>query len=413
MAHAGVVSNPRQAALESLDKMRLSASLGVPQAVLPPHERPRELWLRRLGLGGSLEQVLAAAAAGDGHLLRLCSSASAMWTANAATVAPSSDTLDGRLHLTVANLTAMFHRSLEADVTERVLAAIFRDERHFAVHAAVPGGAAFADEGAANHTRLAVDDRAVHLFGWGRRTWGEATAPRVFPARQALEASQAVARLCALPQDRVLYRQQHPDGIDAGAFHSDVLAVGNANFLVLHEQAFVDPDQLTRCLAERLGPGFCYRLVSESELPAARAVATYPFNSQLVSLPGGAMALIAPEESQRDDLVRGFLERLVAEDNPLSEVRFQSVAGSMRNGGGPACLRLRVVLSAEERTAIGARVFVDDGLLADLRAWVLRHYRDRLTVSDLADPAFCLEMRSALDELTGLLGLGSVYDFQR
>jgi succinylarginine dihydrolase len=85
----------------------------------------------------------------------------------------------------------------------------------------------------------------------------------------------------------------------------------------------------------------------------------------------------------------------------------------MRNGGGPACLRLRVVLTEEERAAIGANVWLDDTLHAALTAWVTRHYRDRLTPDDLADPALLDEGRRALDELSALLRLGNIYPFQR
>src|SRR5438552_8141824 len=84
IAHGGEVSNPRQAALQGLDKMRFVAELGVAQAVLPPQPRPSVSTLRRLGFQGSDEAVVAAAAKENEHLLRLCSSAAALWPANAA-----------------------------------------------------------------------------------------------------------------------------------------------------------------------------------------------------------------------------------------------------------------------------------------------------------------------------------------
>jgi succinylarginine dihydrolase len=410
--HGGLVANPRAAALEGLEKMRLLHSLGVGQAVLPPHERPLVSALRRLGFSGADVDVVASAQQKAPELVRLCSSASAMWTANAATVAPSSDTLDGRVHVTVANLSQMFHRSLEAPTTERVLSAIFADPRHFAVHAALPSGALFSDEGAANHTRLGTSAGTVHLFGWGRRTFGDAELPKLHPARQTLEASLAVARLNRLPPEQSLYWQQAPHGIDAGAFHSDVLAVGNRGFLLLHEHAFVEPGALLADLTRRLGDAFRYQLVTNAELPVASAVAAYPFNSQLVTLPSGRMALIAPGEAQHEPATRRMLDALVAGGGPVEQVRFVEVNGSMKNGGGPACLRLRVPLTREERAAVRARVFFDDTLYATLRGWIERHYRDRLAPSDLADPGLLLETRQALDELTRLLDLGSIYDFQ-
>src|SRR5271165_378433 len=125
MSHGGQSSNPRAAALEGLTKMRFVRDLGVSQAVLPPHDRPSLASLRRLGFHGSDEEVIAAAAGDDGFYLRICSSASAMWAANAATVVPSSDTADGRVHIVVANLQHMFHRSIEPPCTLRALRAIF------------------------------------------------------------------------------------------------------------------------------------------------------------------------------------------------------------------------------------------------------------------------------------------------
>jgi succinylarginine dihydrolase len=413
--HAGQRSDPRAAALQGLEKMRFVAGLGVGQAVLPPHPRPDVATLRTLGFGGSDAEVLAAAAREDDLLLRLCSSASAMWTANAATVAPSADTEDARVHLTPANLSTMFHRAREAPVTTAVLRRIFSDPAHFEVHDPLPAGAQFADEGAANHTRLCTGEGTLHLFGWGRMAWprGEVRAPTRYPARQTLEASAAVARLHRLRPGLALPWQQDPEGIDAGAFHTDVLAVGNGAFLMLHDRAFVEPDRLLATLRERLGPDFTFVRASERELPAADAVAAYPFNSQVLTLPSGRMAIVAPSEAREQPRARAFLERVVAAGGPVEAVHYRDVKSSMDNGGGPACLRLRVALTDEERAAAGARVFLDDALYADLRAWIERRYRDRLAFADLADPALLDEVRTALDELTALLRLGAVYDFQR
>lgn len=410
--HAGRVANPRAAALEGLAKMRLVASLGVAQAVLPPQPRPDIDTLRRLGFGGKDRDVLEQAGRGDAHLLRLTSSASAMWTANAATVAPSPDTTDGRLHLTVANLSAMFHRSLEARTTLAVLRAIFSNPTHFEVHEPLPPGDHFSDEGAANHTRLVTEAGTAHLFGWGRSAWDPARAV-AYPRRQTRQASEAVARLNALRPELALLWEQDGAGIDEGAFHSDVLAVGNERFFMLHERAFSHHRDLLEELKKRLGAGFSWALARQSELPAADAVASYPFNSQLVTLPDGTMALIAPSEARDASKCRAFLERVVGEDNPVATIHWVDVNASMNNGGGPACLRLRVPLTEAEERALSARVIFDAELDRDLTAFVEKHYRDRLEARDLSDPALLVEVRTALDELTGLLRLGPVYEFQR
>ncbi len=414
-AHQGEVSNPRAAALEGLSKMRFVRSLGVPQAVLPPHPRPDYSTLRRLGFGGSDSQVIQTAAGNAPELLRLCSSASAMWTANAATVAPSSDARDGRLHLTPANLSALFHRSIEAETTTRIFRAIFADTKRFVVHDPLPSTSQWSDEGAANHSRLATSHGTVHLFGWGRRAFGSSAGTQRFIARQTFEASAAVARLHGLRASIPLLWQQDPAGIDAGAFHTDVLAVANGSVLLVHEQAFVDLPALLDELSERLGPDFRPCVATNDELPVQAAVRAYPFNSQLLDLPGGGMAVIAPSEAEACEETKRYLDRVVSEDNPVREVHYTDVNQSMNNGGGPACLRLRVALTDAEEAAVaaGARVFIDDPLLEELESWVKQHYRDRLTLNDFADPALVTECHTALDELTGILRLGSVYGFQR
>jgi succinylarginine dihydrolase len=425
--HEGSVSNPRAAAKEGIAKMRFVRGLGVAQAVLPPHDRPSLRTLRALGFAGRDEEVIAAAAAFEGGwLLRACSSASAMWTANAATVAPSRDAADGRMHLAPANLSAMFHRSIEAPTTTRVLRAVFADAARFVVHDPLPAGAYFADEGAANHLRLETGRGVAHVLAWGRRAWGRRAdaagagvepgrevAPRAHPARQTLEASEAVARLLGLSPDACLFPQQDPSGIDAGAFHTDVLAVGNGRLVILHELAFADAETLVAALRERLGDELVVERVTNAELPVARAVAAYPFNSQVLSLPGGAMIIVAPEDARDDPASRAVLERIAAGKGPVRSVHYVGVRQSMRNGGGPACLRLRVDATDEELGALSGRVVLDDALATALTAWIERHYRDRLAPADLADPSLARESMEALDALSQLLQLGSVYDFQR
>jgi succinylarginine dihydrolase len=413
MSHGGRPSSPRQGALQSLDKTRALRELGVTQGVLPPHPRPSLSFLRGVGFTGTDEEVLAAAGGDDGHLLRVASSAAAMWTANAATVAPSADTRDGRVHLVTANLDHMLHRALEAETTHSVLSAIFRDEARFAVHAPLPGGGQLADEGAANHSRLYTPGMpAAHVFAWGRAHFRSAPLPTRFPARQTEEASRALARLLQVDPDRALFPQQDPAGIDGGAFHTDVLGVGNEDALLVHERAFSALDELLERLHE-LVPTLAVCRATEAELPVEDAVAAYPFNSQLVTRGDGKMAIIAPVDAEENPRARAYLERAVSELERVDEVRYLDVRQSMRNGGGPACLRLRVALTDEEVGGLCARVILDDALEASLRSWVERRYRDRLVPADLRDPLLHREQMEALDELSQLLELGSVYDFQR
>ena len=241
---------------------------------------------------------------------------------------------------------------------------------------------------------------------------GEA-APARYPARQTLEASRAIARLHRLDAASVLFAQQHPAGIDAGAFHTDVLAVGNGSFFMLHELAFVDAENVLARLAAIVGPGLSIELARQSELPVTDAVTAYPFNSQVLTLADGSMAILAPIESEETPTARAFLERVLAGPNPVRSVVYLDLRQSMNNGGGPACLRQRVPLTDAEVARITADVFFTEELDAALTSWVERRYRDRLLPGDLADPALARESMEALDELTEILAIGSVYDFQR
>ncbi|MCE7518071.1 N-succinylarginine dihydrolase [Vreelandella titanicae] len=415
MSHGGLESNPKEGALQGLLKMKSLMDAGYAQGVLPPQQRPDIGALRDLGFSGSNSEVLARAALEAPQLLRAVCSASSMWTANAGTITPSIDASDNRVHFTPANLQSSFHRYLEPQTTGRVLQAIFRGEQHFAHHPVLPATPAFSDEGAANHTRLCGEygEPGVHLFVYGRQAFGGEREPTRFPARQTLEASQAVARQHGLTQEQTVFAQQHPDAIDAGVFHNDVIAVGNGPVLLYHEMAFLDEEgTLDELRANMASPLIPVRVPLEA-VSMEDAVASYLFNSQLLSNPDGTMTLVVPGECQEREAVwRTIQDYLLAGNNPISEVVVKDVKQSMRNGGGPACLRLRVVLTEAERAALSGRVLLTNALYTDLTAWVERHYRDRLAPDDLADPQLAEESLAALDELTQLLKIGPVYPFQ-
>ena len=325
----GATAFPRAAALQGVEKMRHNLALGLHQGILLPHPRPNREWLAALGTDPeTVPETLRAAAF----------SASAMWAANAATVSPAPDTGDGRCHLTVANLRTMVHRSHEWPATLAQVRLAFADERHFAVHSPVP--ATFGDEGAANHMRLgaAHAEAGVEVFVYGLR--GGA-----FPARQHVEASRAIARLHGLDPARTLFVAQSEAAIAAGAFHNDVVAVANENVLFAHEQAFEDKDGFNGALRALL-PDVEIVEVPASLVSLQDAIRSYLFNGQLVTLAGGEMALILPEEARETPRVWDWLERLVAGNGPIRQLRLVDVRQSMANGGGPACLRLRVVAEA-------------------------------------------------------------------
>lgn len=415
--NAKLVSHPRQAAKEGLAKMFRLHQLGLKQGVLLPQERLHMPTLRHLGFTGSDSEVIAKVSSSAPHLLAMCYSASSMWAANAATVSPSADTADGRVHFTPANLKSMFHRSIEAETTSRLLKVIFNNSACFAHHDALRGGVHFGDEGAANHNRLCSNygDQGVELFVYGRRDFGDSRRNTDFPARQSLEASMAIARRHQLHGDKVVMARQSAKVIDAGGFHNDVVSVSNKNVLFMHELAFEDKadliDGVTRAFQ---GQPLHFVQVPDRSVSLENAIQSYLFNSQLVNLPNSEdMTLILPMESRENPAVYNYLLDLIEQDTPIKNLEFVDVRQSMRNGGGPACLRLRVVLTEQELARVNANFILDDQLFSRLNRWVDKHYRDELRASDLADPDLLDESRAALDELTQIMDIGSFYSFQR
>lgn len=411
MSNAGWHSRPRQAARQGLAKMRQVAELGLPQAILPPLERPDLQFLRQAGLCGRDAEVLAQAARHAPYLLRLAMSSAFMWTANTATVIPSSDSQDGRCHLIVANLIATPHRALEGPARTEMLRHLFPDAHRVRVHDPLPPTPAMSDEGAANHCRLAVShaDHGWHLFVYGRAHDTPAgELPHTFPARQTREASQAVARLGHLPEAKALFARQQAGAIDAGAFHNDVVMVSDVDRLLLHAQSLVDQPNVLRQLRHHM-PTLHIHEVSQGDLTFPHAVESYLFNSQLLSTATGRV-LLAPMQSSEGPAAK-VIQRLL-DDGFVDQVLFQPLDQSMAGGGGPACLRLRLPLTQAERGSMAPGVLLSDTTLQALETWVDQHYRDELSRTDLADPHLLNEVHQALDRLTQLLDLGSIYPFQ-
>jgi succinylarginine dihydrolase len=402
--NAGAVSAPRTAALQGLGKMRRMLELGLPQGILLPHARPDADWLRSLGFSGSDDAVLRAAWQQEPALLRNAFSASAMWTANAATVSPAPDTADGRCHLSVANLSTMLHRGIEAEQTFRQLRLAFSDERFFAVHPALPAG--LGDEGAANFMRLGESHaaRSLEIFVHGEGPV-RASDGRIFPSRQHRAASAAVARRHGLAAIDHALVPQSEIAIAAGAFHNDVVAVANETVLFTHEQAFGDRAAVHSILRERV-PGAVIVEAPSDRISLSLAIRTYLFNSQLVTLPEGGMALILPREARDEPAVWSWLEEVLAADNPIHRLEIVDVRESMRNGGGPACLRLRVAVSPEAEAAIDRRFLLDERACDRLEAVIEREWPESIAPDDLGEPDLWHRCRAARAALLEALGFG-------
>lgn len=405
-SHRHRVSSPKAAALQGLAKMKQVASLTGRQAFIPPPRRPSLEFLASHGFFGRPAEVIESVGRMKPEVLSIAYSASSMWTANAATVSPSADCEDGRVHFTPANLHTMPHRRIEAKETTKILRAIFHDQSHFVVHDPLDDTPELSDEGAANHTRLChgYGVPGVNFFVYGR----EGADPPVgsqFVPRQSKAACNAIARQHGLDLERCVFARQTPEAIDAGVFHNDVIAVGNQTLHLVHEKAYVDQERVLEEIAEKFGRGLTTEVISEADLKLSEAVSTYFFNSQILTTLSGQMTLLCPTECSENQASNRLISKLMQGDNPIADCQFVDLRQSMQNGGGPACLRLRVVLTEEELVAIPKTVFLTDQRYDQLRDWIKRHYRDHLSIEDLADPNLAHEVEAAHDELDGMLGL--------
>jgi succinylarginine dihydrolase len=413
------VSNPQAAALQGLQKMRLLHEMGLKQGLLPPHQRPNLKLLHQLGFRGTIEEQINKAHKTAPELLSACYSASSMWTANAATISPSTDTWDNKLHITAANLISNLHRHQEADFSKKILELIFSNSNYFHHHPILPRSTITGDEGAANHSRLCQNHGlpGIHLFVYGKKALGNSQnniGPQKYPARQSKEASEAIVRQHQLLENQVVFACQNPFAIDQGVFHNDVISVANESVFLVHEQAFHDQNAVLAELRRKASFPLTVIEITQEQLSVADAVETYLFNSQIIRLPRqNSMILVAPFECQNHPRIHTCIKELISNsNNPINSVHFLDLKQSMRNGGGPACLRLRIPINEVELRAMHQGVLVDNQLLDTLERWVLKHYRTQLSAVELADSSLVNESFYALDELTRILKLGSIYPFQ-
>lgn len=407
-ANAHEVSNPQEAALQGLAKMRYVAGLGVPQMVMPPVMHDVFGLLRRYGFAGNERAMLENAYKTAPNLLASVFSASSMWTANAATVTPSCDSQNRKVQFTPANLVSKLHRVNEVKCTNSLLKQLFPDSELFYHHDPLIATAGLSDEGAANHMRLSCDGKGaqgIHLFVYGIEEGQAIDNKRYFP-RQHKEACLMIARQHGWHEGEYAMLKQTARAVDAGVFHNDVIAMSAGNFMAYHEAAYAPEasEILHEFKRKHKSESLHFRMVSEAELSLEDTVKTYFFNSQLLQI-DNAIQVIAPSECEENPAARALFDRLLQEENPISKVTYLDLRESMKNGGGPACLRLRVPLNERELAAAHQPAMLDAALYERLYSWVKEHYRDRLNLADFQEVSIVEEMQKALSELAEILQL--------
>lgn len=407
VSHQGSVSNPRQAALQGLSKMRWLMDRGCVQGVLPPQPRPNLAALRQLGFQGPAEAVLQQAWQQSPQLFSMCCSASSMWVANAATIFPSCDQPHQRCVLVPANLISHFHRSQEVATTKALLDYVFADKRYFQVQQSLPAVMEFGDEGAANHMRIGMgDEPALHVLVYGSDNASQGN-PKRYPSRQTREASAALARLSGLSDSQLVMVKQSAEAIDAGVFHNDVIAVSHDGVLLCHEKAFLNQQQALQEIERRGNGRISIVEVKDADISLEKAVSTYLFNSQILGAPDQRILLL-PAECELDTQVKDYIEHHLKTALNLQEIAYLDLQQSMRNGGGPACLRLRVTLSDKELVALQGKLILNDERHQQLVDLVSRRYPEQLSLDQLSNWEFAREILDIVREIYRSLALPEV-----
>ena len=409
--HLNKTSNPKAAALQGLDKMRLVMDQGIPQGFFLPHERPHLKTLRALGFSGTDEDIINRATKQNPLLLKNVYSASSMWAANAATFSPSIDSYDQNMHITPANLNTMFHRSIESQFTQAQLELMFG--RVAIVHDPIENISGYGDEGAANHLRVSEQHlkSGFQIFVYGSSAF---EVHQGMITRQAEEISKAVSIMHQLDPDRVLFLKQNEQAINAGSFHNDIVSLANEEVFIFHQEAFADRVELERILHHLKDhvKGFHPIEILSEDISLDDLVSSYLLNSQLITVKNNEMMMLLPEEVQNHSNCMRWLEEIKS-SSPIKHIEFVDIRQSMMNGGGPACLRFKITVNNDEFNQINEKFLLTPKKLMDLRALVTKHYRDKLNPADLLDNNLVQESYRFLDELTQLLDLGNIYDFQK
>ena len=409
--HLNKTSNPKAAALQGLDKMRLIMDQGIPQGFFLPHERPHLKTLRALGFSGTDEDIINRATKQNPLLLKNVYSASSMWAANAATFSPSIDSYDQNIHITPANLNTMFHRSIEHEFTQTQLELMFGGVA--IVHDPIENISGYGDEGAANHLRVSEQHlkSGFQIFVYGSSAF---EVHQGMITRQAEEISKAVSIMHQLDPDRVLFLKQNEQAINAGSFHNDIVSLANEEVFIFHQEAFADRVELERILHHLKDhvKGFHPIEILSEDISLDDLVSSYLLNSQLITVKNNEMMMLLPEEVQNHSNCMRWLEEIKS-SSPIKHIEFVDIRQSMMNGGGPACLRFKITVNNDEFNQINEKFLLTPKKLMDLRALVTKHYRDKLNPADLLDNNLVQESYRFLDELTQLLDLGNVYDFQK
>ena len=402
MAHQFQMSSPKKAALEGLEKMRLAHEIGQNQLWFPPQRRP--IFDAMINGAGSDIDKVRWAFDNNPELLSQLFSSSAMWMANNATVSGSADSSDGLVHVIPANLSTLAHRRVEVAQNLILLNYAFFTKQ-FKVHP--PLSHRFRDEGAANHMQFSTDghSKSLHLFVYNRSKSGDEDKYLPFPLRQSYEASRSLAKAMNIPETQTLICRQLATSVQKGVFHHDVVGMSHQDVLIIHELALEDQDhtlQLLQTMSQNiLKKKLTIIQVSSEQLSLKEALDTYFFNSQFIKDQDGNVHLICAQQCNNHPKVSLLVDDLIAQ-KVIEKVHYISLSESMMNGGGPACLRLRLPLTSKEFSNIPNCFKFSDEKYQEMVHFVHQFYPNQVRLADFIQINFLKKMNQLFDGLYSL-----------
>ena len=381
--HKHVVANPKKAALQGLSKMKLLRDHGISQYVLPAYVRDyKGLVQGYYNNQGDFEDNLKRLYDENLDIFSSFFSASSAWLANAWTMTPSIDSSDGRYHVSPASLNACFHRQLDVKQTIAILTNRLCSKTYITCHHPSP----FFDEGAANMIRLSAGGKGLYLFVSG------SSDTKRFKSRHDKRSWQRLVSQHQLDPDYVIYLTQHPDAIDAGVFHNDVISFGVDDLLVVHENAFVDQPNYCDTILERyfscFGTDLTLIQIPDSILPLKDAVNSYFFNSQLVRKDDNRYLLLVPSRCKGLPVMDYFVSIVAKKWESQLEIMVCDVEESIKNGGGPACLRNSMDVYDDPKLIFDDRYLFTLEKYDDFVRLVNQYYPSSLELNDFLSVSF-------------------------
>ena len=338
------ILNPQKAALEWLEKVKKVAMIGGNQFVLPPQRRPLTHKKKTLTQSDI--------------------SSSFIWMANAGLFIPRIDTQLENNQFIPANMKQSEHRNIEHPFHQYWLKKILKYSKcNF--HKILD----INDEGSANSIRLwhKKNQCGVNIFVYGK--------PNArYPIRQSKSSCEKIINITK-PRHYILL-EQTKEAIDAGVFHNDVIAFGFKNTIICHEKAFSNQKQelkkLKKIFTNSLNAPLNIVEIANNSLSLNAAVKTYLFNSQVIEI-NNKFELICPIEVKENPNSYKITEKWVT-NGLFNKVHFVNIKSSLKNGGGPACLRLCLYLNDNEVKKIPTKFKLDKTKYKKISKIILEHY---------------------------------------